>query len=176
MENKENSPNKNYEEQILKSFLEFLKEKCNIQSSDIIKLLKENEQIQIPCSIFNKKLGCLESIVKYLKEEKELNYEKIALFLFRKPGPIGVTYRNAKKKHQEKFSLDFKYSLPVNVFSNAKLSVLENITFYLKNHYDLTFHKISVLLQRDDRTIWTVYNKAIKKLKYKKDGENSEKK
>ena len=162
------------EELVIKSFLEFLKEKCNIQSNDIIKLLKENEQTQIPCSIFNKKLGCLESIVKYLREEKELNYEKIASLLFRKPGSIGVSYRNAKRKYSERFNLDSKYNLSINIFSNTGLSILENITFYLKNHYDLTFHKISVLLQRDDRTIWTVYNKAIKKLKLRKYGENSE--
>ncbi len=163
-----------YEELIIKSFLEFLKEKGNIDSSELFKQINKNDQLLIPCSIFNEKLGSLESIVKYMKEEKEFDYNKIASLLFRKSGPIGITYRNANKKHPEKLFIDSKYFIPIEIFSNTKLSVLENITYYLKNN-SLKLHQIAILLHRDDRTIWTTYQKALKKLNLKK-GEINEKK
>ena len=162
--------NPNYEELIIKSFLEFLKEKSNLQPSDIFNLLNKESIIQIPTSIFNKKLGPLESIVKFLKEDKYLDYNKISLLLKRNPGPIGITYRNSKKKFDSRLSLDSKYFIPITIFSNQKLTILENIVFYLKDHYSLNFHKVAVLLSRDDRTIWTVYQKSLKKLNPKKDG------
>ena len=36
---------------------------------------------------------------------------------------------------------------------------------YLKDKLNLTYHEIAVLLNRDDRTIWTCYNIAKKKRK-----------
>ena len=165
MENIEDLDKSNYEEFLIKSFLQFLKERYNIESKNILKT--ETGALLIPTSIFTKKLGSLESIVKYLKEEKGLNYNKIAALLFRNPGPIGITYRNAKRKLPSRLKTDSKYFIPANIFSNTKLSVLENITVYLKNN-NLRFHQIAVLLQRDDRTIWATYQKASKKLNLSK--------
>ncbi|MBI2005629.1 MAG: hypothetical protein HYS80_02600, partial [Candidatus Aenigmarchaeota archaeon] len=39
----------------------------------------------------------------------------------------------------------------------------ENIAAYLKDTFGLTYHAIAVLLNRNDRTIWTVYQRAKKK-------------
>ena len=36
---------------------------------------------------------------------------------------------------------------------------------FIKDEKQLTFHQIAVLLKRDDRTIWTTYQKAKNKLK-----------
>ena len=49
--------------------------------------------------------------------------------------------------------------LPVDVVAKRRYSVLENIVLYLKEK-DLTLHRIAVLLHRDDRTVWTVMNRA----------------
>ncbi len=153
---------------LVKEFLEILKEKYDLQNEDLIKLLQKEDTANIPCSIFNEKLGSLESIVKYLKEEREFNYKKIAFLLHRKDGPIGVTYRNAKKKFDEKLNTDSKYFIPLTIFSNTKSSVLENIVSYLKSHYSLNFNEIANLLKRDYKTIWTVYQKFLKKSKLNK--------
>lgn len=53
--------------------------------------------------------------------------------------------------------------LPTNIFKDRTVSVLEAISEYLKDEKGLTYHEIAVLLNRDDRTIWTCYNRAKKK-------------
>ena len=56
-------------------------------------------------------------------------------------------------------------SIPSSIFKDRSLSVLEAITEYLKDKKSLTYHEIAVLLNRDDRTIWTCYQRAKKKRK-----------
>ena len=41
--------------------------------------------------------------------------------------------------------------------------MLESTVVFLKDKCKLSYHEIAVLLNRDDRTIWTSYNKAKKK-------------
>jgi len=65
-------------------------------------------------------------------------------------------------KLMQKDSLD---SIPIEVLQNRKLGSLQSIVVYFKDKKKLTFHQIAVLLKRNDRTIWTTYNKAKKKLK-----------
>ncbi len=80
---------------------------------------------------------------------------------------MAVTYRNARKKLEQRFVIDEipAYSIPVSILKDRKLSVLENITAYFKDTFGLTYHKIALLLNRNDRTIWTVYQRAKKKRK-----------
>lgn len=56
-----------------------------------------------------------------------------------------------------------KVSIPAFILRDRSVAVLESITEYLKDEKGLTYHEIAVLLNRDDRTIWTVYNRAKKK-------------
>jgi len=56
-----------------------------------------------------------------------------------------------------------KIAIPVSVFSNRKLTALEAVVYYLKDYCSFSYHEIAVLLNRDDRTIWTVYNRRKKK-------------
>ena len=55
--------------------------------------------------------------------------------------------------------------IPLSIFSNDKLSSLENITKFLKENRGKNFSQIGQLLSRDPRTIWTTYEKAKKKLR-----------
>jgi hypothetical protein len=55
--------------------------------------------------------------------------------------------------------------IPLTVFSNEKLSSLEIIVKYLKESTGKTYHEIAVLLNRDDRTVWSTYHNSIKKHK-----------
>jgi len=57
--------------------------------------------------------------------------------------------------------------IPTLIFRDRKLSVLEAMVEYLKDEKQLSYHEIAVLLNRDDRTIWTCYSRAKKKRKLK---------
>ncbi len=56
-------------------------------------------------------------------------------------------------------------SIPLRIFSDRTLSVLEAIVEYLHEKENLSFHQIALLLNRDDRTVWTCHNRAKKKRK-----------
>ena len=53
--------------------------------------------------------------------------------------------------------------IPVSLFMDRSLSVLEVLVEYLKDDFHYTYHEIGVMTNRDDRTIWTVYHRAQKK-------------
>ena len=149
-------------ELLFNEFVDFIKNKYNINDIDL-KKISTSKEIKIPLSIFNEILGPLESIVKHLKEDVNLSYDEIAKILYRNKGPIIVTYRNSIKKLKSKLDIQSDFFIPVSIFSNLKLSILEIIVKYLKEELNLNYHNIAVLLKRDDRTIWTVYNRSLKK-------------
>ena len=147
-----------------------LEEKHQLSFDEILNILKKREVDRktktLPTSIFNNKsLSALETVTKYLKEELNLGYKEIAILLSRNYDPIRITYRNSRKKLPEKLDSSSEQNIPIEIFRNKMLSVLENLTTYLKDEMNLTYHEIAVLLKRDDRTIWTVYNRALKKQK-----------
>lgn len=152
--------------------LNYLK-KEGVSSEEIIDLInkilkvppKPKKEVIIPISVFkNDYLSALETIVKYLRENMLLSFKQIASLTNRNNVALAVTYRNAKKKLATKFVEEISpYSIPVSILKNRKLSVLENIVSYLKDTFGLTYHKIALLLNRNDRTIWTVYQRAKKK-------------
>ena len=153
--------------------LEYLKEQ-GLNPKEIAELVnkllkvKAEEEVKVPISVFkNGKLGSLETIVKYLRENLLLTFKQIAELTNRNEIALAVTYRNAKKKLEKAFVIEeiSPYSIPVSILKDRNLSVLENIAMYLKDNFGLTYHSIALLLNRDDRTIWTVYQRAKKKKK-----------
>jgi DNA-directed RNA polymerase specialized sigma24 family protein len=56
-------------------------------------------------------------------------------------------------------------NIPSFIFKNRDLAALEAIVVYLKDSQGLTYAQIAKILNRDDRTIWTTYQRAKKKLK-----------
>lgn len=72
----------------------------------------------------------------------------------------GITYSEIFSMLQPK---DYN-SIPIEILNNRKLGMLESVTVFLKDKKKLTYSQIAKLLNRDDRTIWTSYNKAKKKL------------
>lgn len=127
--------------------------------------VEAKEEVKVPISVFkNDKLGSLETIVKYLRENLLLSFKQIASLTNRNDVALAVSYRNAKKKLSDRFVEEISpYHIPISILQNRKLSVLENIVSYLKDTFGLAYHKIALLLNRDDRTIWTVYQRAKKK-------------
>jgi hypothetical protein len=54
-------------------------------------------------------------------------------------------------------------NIPLCVFDDREFSFMESVVFYMKTELGLTYHEIAASLNRDDRTIWTVYKRAAKK-------------
>ena len=159
-------------EKRLQDTLNYVKEQ-GLTPHEIIGLVNKllqveaKEEVKVPLSVFNnEKLSSLETIVKYLRENLLLSFKQIGSLTNRNQVALAVSYRNAKKKLEAKFAEEISpYSIPVSILQDRNLSVLENIASYLKDTFGLTYHKIAVLLNRDDRTIWTVYQRAKKKKK-----------
>lgn len=146
-----------------------IKKKYNITKYDLIDLILNKKVAtrhdMIPVSIFlNKNISALEAIVKYLRENLYFGSNKIAKLLNRNISTISSTYIKAKKKLPEEFVIgDSKYFIPIEEISSRKFSVLESIVKFLKEKCSLTNIKIAKLLNRDSRTIWTVYSRSKKK-------------
>ena len=154
-----------------KEFIEFLKllgkykgiiDKIrDISDEKLIKRLED--EIQIPVSIFNEKLSALESICRYLKDELGYNNGKISGLLNKRTKSIWQAYNNSRKKHPEKLIVESnKFDIPISILRERK-SVLGSVVIFLKDQFNLTYREISFLLHRDERTIWTVYQRSKKK-------------
>lgn len=61
-------------------------------------LSKKKEEIALPISIFNEKLGMLESASLYLKDDLKMSFKEIAALLKRDYKTIWTSYNQAKKK------------------------------------------------------------------------------
>ncbi len=146
---------------IIASALEDLKSKYGVTSSEILSLVEQNkfEDIPLPISIFdNDELGCLEAIVKYLKEEMGLRFHEIAAILKRDDRTVWAAYSISRKKRPKRLKvINSKFMIPVSIFADRKFSVLELIAQYLKNNFGLRYSEIAALVNRDERNIWTSY-------------------
>ena len=152
--------------EFLKTFIAHLKEEHKFNQQQIAALFgKSIGKDLLPVSIFNnKELSCLETIVKYLKEEFKLRFHEIALLLNRDDRTIWATYNNAVKKRKEKLPVkESRFFIPVSAIADRKFSVLESVVSYLKGNFNLRYCQIAALLNRDERNIWAVYSKYVKK-------------
>jgi len=70
--------------------------------------------------------------------------------------------KEAEKHNFEEKNLS-EIKIPISVLSDRSLATLEAVVVYMKDTLNLTYHQIAELLNRDDRTIWTCYNRAAKK-------------
>ena len=108
-------------------------------------------------------MSSLEVVVKYLKENLQIEFNESAKLLKRSNKTIWATYRNSRKKMPENFGdLNQEIIVPVSVFADRSLSTLECLVEFLKNK-NCKNHEIGKLLHLNDRTIWSVYDKVKKK-------------
>jgi len=88
-------------------------------------------------------LTALKVLSEYVKKQYGLSQEQL--------------YRLLEQRIEE-------LAIPLSVFElNPGFSILELVSKYLKENLNLTYHQIAQHLNRNDRTIWTTYNNAIKK-------------
>ena len=76
-----------------------IKRKYNLTSDDLRGLI---EEISLPVDIFNEKLTVLESVVKYLKEEKGISLHNIADLTKRDERNVWGIYDKSNKKYPKR--------------------------------------------------------------------------
>lgn len=128
------------------------------------KLVLENQESHFPLSLLTlNNLSTLESVVKYLRENKHLCYKEMAKKLNRNPSALAVTYKQARTKHEALITeFDSSIMIPFAVFDRKELSVLECVIFYLQNQ-GRKQSEIARLIGKDPRTIWTIQSRIKKK-------------
>ena len=130
--------------------------------------LKYEDEIYLPVTLFQNKLTPLQIIVKYLKENLNKTNKQISLLLKRDPKTTWITYKPVEKSKSLSIK-ETKTQIPLSIFEDRRLSILEALVCFLKN-LDMKYSEIARLLNKDQRTIWTVHSRAKKKLgKDKKD-------
>ena len=140
-----------------------LKEKYNININELF-IEKNNLDIKIPLSLFREKIGAAEVLCKYLKENKHLTLKQISSVLNRDQRTIWTNYNNAVKKNKEILKIKEKGLISIEIFSNRKFSILESLVYYLKQK-SFKNKEISKILNKDPRNVYTLYSRAMKKLK-----------
>jgi len=117
-----------------------------------------------PLSILkNRKLAVLESIVKYLKEERKLYLHQIAQILNRNDRTIWTVYSRAKQKVKTNKKTQHENFIPLSMLRDRSVSVFEAIVEYLIEVRGLSYQAIAELTNRNPRTIWTIYSRVRKK-------------
>lgn len=124
---------------------------------------KSQKEISIPLSLFKNYLAPLETITKFLIENNNLSIKQVSKLLNRSTKTIWQAYSSSKKKYSKKFTIKQEFKIPISIFSNRKLSILELLVSHLKEVQNLKLSQIASLLDRDPRTIWTLYSRARKK-------------
>lgn len=143
--------------------LKELEQEYEVSPKDILEEIKKRER-SMPVSVFNKKLSPLETVSKYLRENKGQTIKSIAELTQRSEKTVWQAYASAKRKMSEPLLVDLKTPcFPIPKLQNRSLSILENIVLYMKENLNMKFSSIADALSRDDRTIWTVYSRAKKK-------------
>jgi DNA-binding NarL/FixJ family response regulator len=125
--------------------------------------------LKLPVSIFcDRSLSVFEIIVEYLKDSFALSYHDIAVLTNRDDRTIWTVYHRVTEKRSSKPKTELKTSsvyVPLSVLLDRRYAVLESIVLFLKERLGLSYHEIAKMLGRNDRTIWTVYNRLQKKQK-----------
>lgn len=147
----------------LELFKKHLAEQHKMTATDINQFLQT--ELSIPVSCFNDKLSILESVVKFLKEEQDCNYHKIGDLLERDERNVWTTYNNSQKKMKARLDVSSQIRIPISKFKGT--AGLYAVVAYLKETFDYSYKKIGDLLKRNERTIWTTYNKEKKNNKSK---------
>jgi hypothetical protein len=157
------------EKKILNSFADSfylnIKKKYNLEDKKLKIILTDKDENKnfIPSSIYSIDLGIFEGTVKFLHENRHLAFKDISEIMQKSQSNVIVTYRKTQKKSPKPFSkINYNYKINLSIFSK-RLTCFESVCIYLKEIYHFNYHKIGKILDRDERTIWTVYHRAKKK-------------
>lgn len=122
-------------------------------------LRKPNSKLSVPLYLLaDRGLTVLEALIEHLKEHAKLNYHQIGIVLHRDERNIRDIYLHAKEKRigkKSELTVPEKIiHVPVSLFVDRRISALEALACHLLS-LGFSYHEIAVMLNRDDRTIWT---------------------
>jgi hypothetical protein len=151
--------------ELLKSIIRFMKLNQQLSLHELVGLYTEvSPEESIPISIFSKDLSPSEALCKYLKENRDLSFHQIAVLLNRNDRSIWTSYRRAASKSAQPFEPKEQDTLiPLTIFQDRSLSILEHVVHHLRTSYDLSNSRISKLINKNPSSIATVANRAAKK-------------
>ena len=153
----------------LGAILSTISEKYSMDEDKMANIIsKRAKYASIPVDVFNNSLSPLENVVLYMHLKLGLSQARIAEMLARDHTTIWTTLENALKKADRRKYGDMdvgdkRIAVPISIFANRQLSILENLSIYIKDRFKLSYHEIALLLGKNDRTIWTVVSRAKKK-------------
>ena len=78
---------------------------------------------------------------------------------------VGVD--SISKFQRVKTSVNEQQLIPLAIFLDRNISILEALCEYLKEEYDISFAVIGRLTNRDERNIWTAYHRTKEKRKHR---------
>lgn len=149
---------------VVNELVDRLKQKYHYSNQEVLNLLQK-EELLVPVEVFSSGLAPAEALTKFLKEECDKNFHEISLLINRNEKSIWQNYQRAIKKMPSRFAFEISLNVPVSAFKNNKLSVFESLVLYLKEQKQMKNVKIAKLLGKNPSNVWSVYNRAIKKVK-----------
>ncbi len=151
--------------QELQVLVQRLQNEHQMNIPDIKAVLTEQHTDTIPAAIFTKKVGCLEALCKYLRENRNMKFHAIAQLVMRDDRTVWTSYHQAQHKQKEGYKEESKIHIPLVIFAQRNLTVFEALVRYLKEQKEMNYAEIGRMLDRDQRNIWTIYSNTVKKSK-----------
>lgn len=143
----------------LRQLMHEIEERYSLRPSQVFELL-ENGEIMVPLSIFsNRRLGIMECLVKYMRENMGMRIAEIARALGRDNRVLWTTYDHARKKDFYRFSPEAGYRVPAGIFADNSRGPLESLVRYCLEQLGLSYAETAKILGRDQRNIWSVANR-----------------
>ena len=129
----------------------------------LTRTLEKPGEIYVPISIFSTNVSPSEALVKYLKENLKMRFSDIGRLLNRDQRGIWVAYSRTQKKRPEPLpTKPAQYIIPVSLFTDRSLAILEHIVHYLREQ-EIPVKIIAQLLNKSPSTIAAVHHRVRKK-------------
>lgn len=166
MEKKMQPPHSTAESrELLKSIIHFMRQKQQLSLQELIGIYTEvSPEEAIPVSIFSHDISPSESLCRFLKENRNLTFHDIAVLLNRDDRSVWTSYSRAARKSKQplKPAAD-DIMIPLSIFQDRALSILEHVVSHLRTEHNLSNSRIARIINKNPSSIATVANRAEKK-------------
>ena len=134
--------------------------------------LPAREPIFIPLALLSQQqIGSLEAICQYLRDTRALTYTQIGTLLNRDPRTVWTSCSKAKQQEGQEASKQrgkqvptrAEFSVPLAIFADRRLSILEATVVHLREDLGYKPFQIAELLQRDQRVVATIWHRVKRK-------------
>lgn len=151
-------------EELLEAFgkiVDLLRTQADLTPEELTQAVQD-ASYKVPVTVYDSDLTPFEATTRYLYE-KELLVSRIAELLGRAPSVVQKTLDASYDKRPEPVkAVPTKFEIPVSRYADKSLGFSEHLCTYLKDE-GLTNAQISRIIGLDQRTVWTVLNRAEKK-------------